>query len=52
MTILVPDDSRVLAEAAQHPERQGMAYSLNDALFVAHVGDSRGYLCRHGLFTA
>jgi protein phosphatase len=45
----------VLAEAAQHPELRGMgttltlAYTLNDALFVAHVGDSRCYLCRHGI---
>jgi protein phosphatase len=43
----------VLAEAAEHPELHGMgttltlAYSLNDELFVAHVGDSRCYLCRH-----
>jgi PPM family protein phosphatase len=48
-------NARVLAEAAQHPELHGMgttltlAYSLNDALFVAHVGDSRCYLCRHGI---
>jgi protein phosphatase len=47
-------NARVLAEAAQHPELRGMgttltlAYSLNDALFVAHVGDSRCYLCRDG----
>ena len=46
-------NARVLAEAAEHPELRGMgttltlAYSLNDALFVAHVGDSRCYLCRH-----
>ena len=26
-----------------------LAYSLNDVLFVAHVGDSRCYLCRHGI---
>jgi len=51
---LVQANSRVLAEAKQHPELSGMgttltlAYSLNDELFVAHVGDSRCYLCRHG----
>jgi serine/threonine protein phosphatase PrpC len=26
-----------------------LAYSLNEELFVAHVGDSRCYLCRHGI---
>ena len=26
-----------------------LAYSLNDELFVAHVGDSRCYLCRRGI---
>lgn len=45
-------NARVLAEAKQRPELHGMgttltlAYSLNDALFVAHVGDSRCYLYR------
>lgn len=45
----------VRAEAAEHLELRGMgttltlAYSLNDVLFVAHVGDSRCYLCRHGI---
>ncbi len=48
-------NSRVLAEAAGRPELRGMgttltpAYSLNDVLFVAHVGDSRCYLCRRGI---
>jgi protein phosphatase len=47
-------NARVLAEVAQHPELHGtdttltLAYSLNDELFVAHVGDSRCYLCRQG----
>jgi serine/threonine protein phosphatase PrpC len=47
-------NARVLAEAEERPELRGMgttltlAYSLNDVLFVAHVGDSRCYLCRHG----
>ena len=46
-------NARVLAEAAGRPELHGMgttltlAYSLNNELFVAHVGDSRCYLCRH-----
>jgi serine/threonine protein phosphatase PrpC len=45
-------NARVLTEAAKHPNLRGMgttltlAYSLNDLLFVAHVGDSRCYLCR------
>src|SRR5262249_28337624 len=48
-------NARVLAEAAQRSELHGMgrtltrAYTLNDGLFVAHVGDSRCYLSRHGL---
>src|SRR4029079_18783061 len=48
-------NARVLVEAAERPELRGMgttltlAYSLNDVLFVAHVGDSRCYLCRQGI---
>jgi serine/threonine protein phosphatase PrpC len=48
-------NARVLAEAVEHPDLRGMgttltlAYSLNDVLFVAHVGDSRCYLCRDGI---
>jgi protein phosphatase len=48
-------NARVLAEAAERPELRGMgttltlAYSLNDDLFVAHVGDSRCYLWRQGI---
>jgi PPM family protein phosphatase len=44
----------VLAEGTAVPELHEMAttltlaYSLNDMLFVAHVGDSRCYLLRHG----
>jgi len=46
-------NARVLSEGSKHPEWQGMgttltlAYSLNDVLFVAHVGDSRCYLRRN-----
>jgi len=48
-------NSRVLAEAAEHPEWHGMgttltlAYSLNNRLFLAHAGDSRCYLLRNSL---
>jgi protein phosphatase len=44
---------RVRQEAADHPHLRGMgttltlAYSLNDDLFLAHVGDSRCYLLRN-----
>ena len=44
---------RILAEAAARPELTDMgttltlAYSLNDVLFVAHVGDCRCYLWRN-----
>ncbi len=47
-------DAALFAEAERHPELHGMgttftmAYSLHDDLFVAHVGDSRGYLLRRG----
>src|SRR5262245_4158951 len=47
-------NARVLAEAEERPELRGMgttltlAYSLNDELFVTHVGDSRCYLGRQG----
>jgi serine/threonine protein phosphatase PrpC len=43
---------RVRHEAVDHPELYGMgttltlAYTLNDQLYVAHVGDSRCYLFR------
>jgi protein phosphatase len=47
-------DARIFEEARRHPELWGMgttltmAYNLNRDLFVAHVGDSRCYLCRGG----
>ncbi|MEJ7590028.1 MAG: PP2C family serine/threonine-protein phosphatase [Planctomycetaceae bacterium] len=52
---LAEANARVLAEARDWPELRGMgttltlAYSLNDVLFVAHVGDTRCYLCRQGI---
>ena len=48
-------NARVLAEAKDCPELHSMgttltlAYSLNDVLFVAHVGDTRCYLRRQGI---
>jgi len=48
-------NSRVLAEAKDWPELRGMgttltlAYSLNDVLFIAHVGDTRCYLRRQAI---
>ena len=53
-TALAEANARVLAEAKDWPELSGMgttltlAYSLNDVLFIAHVGDTRCYLRRQG----
>jgi serine/threonine protein phosphatase PrpC len=47
-------DARILAEAAEHPELQGMgttltmAFQLGAQLCIVHVGDSRAYLYRAG----
>jgi protein phosphatase len=52
---LVRADARLIQEARQRPELQGMAttmtlaYAVNEELFIAHVGDSRCYLMRNGV---
>jgi PPM family protein phosphatase len=52
---LVQADARLIQEARNRPELRGMgttltlAYTLNNELFVAHVGDSRCYLLRNGM---
>jgi serine/threonine protein phosphatase PrpC len=52
---LAQANASVRSEAAERPELHGMgttltlAYSLNDELFVAHVGDSRCYLSRQNV---
>jgi len=51
---LAQANARILAEAEGTPGLQGMgttltlAYSVNEDLFVAHVGDSRCYLYHNG----
>src|SRR5262249_37975877 len=48
-------DEKLCREATKQPELHGMgttmtmAYRFDHELFVAHVGDSRGYLLRKGL---
>jgi protein phosphatase len=50
---LVRADTKLIQEARNRPELHGMAttltlaYSLNNELFIAHVGDSRCYLLRN-----
>ena len=47
-------DARILEEAAEHPELQGMgttltmAFQLGSQLCIVHVGDSRAYMYRAG----
>ncbi len=47
-------DSRILEEAAEHPELKGMgttvtmAFHLNTQVCLVHAGDSRAYLHRRG----
>jgi protein phosphatase len=53
-TALREADTRLMQEAARHPELRGMgttltmAFCLKTTLFIVHAGDSRGYLFRHG----
>jgi len=53
-TALGQAHGRLRAEAERRPDLRGMgttltlAYSVNQELFLAHVGDSRGYLFRDG----
>lgn len=53
-TALQQADTRIIAEASQHPELLGMgttltmAFVVNWGMFVAHAGDSRCYLLSKG----
>lgn len=53
-TALAQAHGRIRAKAAQRSDLRGMgttltlSYSVNEELFLAHVGDSRGYLFRGG----
>jgi serine/threonine protein phosphatase PrpC len=53
-TALSEADAKILEEAAEHPELQGMgttltmAFQLGAQLCIVHVGDSRAYLHRAG----